>query len=196
MCRIGAHDSTDGVGIGYCTDYKPRFYTKYSTGTVQTASTAITVSDDRLSLFVAEWNSGAGSIKLTVDGVQAFSTTKTAPVHTDRTLTAGGMRDGGSDPCGILIGQFAFGGCMNGHQCSLGTADPRLRQGAVPDGVGACRLARLIRRSCCPTGQASRRACRLLVQAVFRHEARVMLLQEPIGLVGRGRECRSSRFDI
>lgn len=110
---MASRDAVNPVVIGYSTDYKPRFYTKAATPELAVAGTAMTVQANRLSLFVAEWNAGTTTATLTVDGVQAFSTTLAAPVHTDRRMSAGAATYP-TDPAGMLQGQFAFGGVMNG----------------------------------------------------------------------------------
>lgn len=109
---IGSGDTASPVAIGYTTDFKARFATRYS-GTVSIEATASVVAN-RLSLFVAEWDSGAGTGNLWVDGVKVLNAVApAAPNHTDRRLTVGGLKYS-SDPHGVLVGQFAFGGVMNG----------------------------------------------------------------------------------
>lgn len=104
----------DGLGMGVASDYKPRVYTRYGTGSVLASATADFV-EGRFSLMVMSYTYGDNRVKMWVDGTLRLNAT-TAPTVTQtvRRIVVGSGYYLANDPNGALNGKIAFAGVMSG----------------------------------------------------------------------------------
>lgn len=122
----GTYDN-DGVTVGIGTDYKPRVYTRYGTGSVLSSATADVV-EGRLSLYVMQYTYSDNRVRLWVDGTLRINSTSAPSVtQTTRRLVVGSgyfYDTSPHDPSGTLKGKIAFGGVMAGAHPSF---EPTIR---------------------------------------------------------------------